>query len=148
MFQKYVSTGREKTCHWQKCLKTDKKWFPLAVKSVFTNWNAFKNTFPLDGKIKLAVAGVSQNGRKKWFLLARVSTSTSRNKVIFQKLELPLSANRKKIKIKEYCFNYTESWFPIAGMENSFKNKLLFDEKTASIDRNIQKIKENGCQYQ
>ena len=54
----------------------------------------------------------------------------------------------KKIKIKEYCFNYTESWFPIAGMENSFKNKLLFDEKTASIDRNIQKIKENGCQYQ
>ena len=33
-------------------------------------------------------------------------------------------------------------------MENSFKNKLLFDEQTASIDRNIQKIKENGCQYQ
>ena len=33
-------------------------------------------------------------------------------------------------------------------MENSFKNKLLLDEKTASIDRNIQKIKESGCQYQ
>ena len=44
----------------------------------------FTNTFPLDGKIKLSVAGVSENGRKKWFPLARKSVSTSRNKVIFQ----------------------------------------------------------------
>ena len=27
--------------------------------------NMFTNTFPLDGKIKLSVAGVSENGRKK-----------------------------------------------------------------------------------
>ena len=52
--------------------------------------------FPLDGKIKLAVAGVSQIGRKKWFPLARKSVSTSRNKVIFEKLNLPVSTNRKK----------------------------------------------------
>ena len=30
-------------------------------------------------------------------------------------------------------------------MDNSFKNTFLLDGKTASIDRNIQKIKENGC---
>ena len=41
------------------------KAFPLARKCVSTSQNAFKNTFPLDGKIKLAVAGVSEIGRKK-----------------------------------------------------------------------------------
>ena len=39
--------------------------FPLARKSLFSNQNIFENTFPPDGKIKLAVAGVSQNGREK-----------------------------------------------------------------------------------
>ena len=29
--------------------------------------DSFKNTFPLDGKIKLAVAGVSENGTKNGF---------------------------------------------------------------------------------
>ena len=42
-----------------------KEAFPLPSKSLFTYRNAFKNTFPLNGKIKLAVAGVSQNRRKK-----------------------------------------------------------------------------------
>ena len=36
-----------------------------------TDRNAFKNTLHLGGKIKLAVAGVYQNGRKRWFPLAR-----------------------------------------------------------------------------
>ena len=45
--------------------KIDQKAFPLARKSLSTNRNAFQNRFPLDGKIKLAVADVSQNGRKK-----------------------------------------------------------------------------------
>ena len=39
--------------------------FPLARKSLFAYWNAFKNTFPLNVKIKLAVAGVSQKKTKK-----------------------------------------------------------------------------------
>ena len=69
--------------------------FPLAKKSLSTR-NAFKNTFPQDGKIKL-VAGVSQNGRKKCFPLAKKPVSTSKNKVIFQKLDLPVSANRTEI---------------------------------------------------
>ena len=44
--------------------------------------------------------------------------------------------------MKEYCFNYTESWFPLAGMENSFKNTFLLDGKAATIDRNIKKSKQ------
>ena len=40
--------------------KEIKRAFPLARKCVSTSQNAIKNTFPLDGKIKLAVAGVSQ----------------------------------------------------------------------------------------
>ena len=49
--------------------------------------NLFTNTFPLEGKIKLSVAGESQNGRKKWFPLARKSVSTNENKVLFQKID-------------------------------------------------------------
>ena len=65
----------------------------------------FTNTFPLDGKIKLSVAGESQNGRKKWFLLARKLVSTSRNKVVFQKLDFPVvSTNRKKSPNKKILF--------------------------------------------
>ena len=74
-----------------------KKAVPLNTKCVSTSQNAFKNTFPLDGKIKLAVAGVSQIGKKKWFPLARKSVSTRRNTVILQKLDLPASTNGKKI---------------------------------------------------
>ena len=36
----------------------------------------FKNTFPLNVKIKVAVAGLSENRRKKWYPLARKSVST------------------------------------------------------------------------
>ena len=58
-------------CYLHKSLaerseKQIKTVYPLARKSLSTNRNAFKNTFPLYGKIKLAVAaGESQNGRKK-----------------------------------------------------------------------------------
>ena len=45
--------------------KKIKKVFPPARKSLSTNRNASENTFALDGKIKLAVPGASQNGRKK-----------------------------------------------------------------------------------
>ena len=65
---------------------------------------SFKNTFPLDGKIKLAVASVSKNGRKKWFLLARKSVSTSRNQVIFQKSDSPFSSIKKKYLNKLMVF--------------------------------------------
>ena len=46
-----------KTYHWQKCLKK--------IKSVSTSQNAIKNTFPLNGKIKLAVSGWSASNWKK-----------------------------------------------------------------------------------
>ena len=45
----------------------------------------FTNKFLLDGKIKLSVAGVSWNRRKKSFPLARKSVSTNKYKVIFKK---------------------------------------------------------------
>ena len=47
----------------------------------------FTNKFPLDGKIKLPVVRVSENERKIWFPPARKSVSTSKSKVIFQKLD-------------------------------------------------------------
>ena len=65
--------------------KQIKKAFPPARICVSTSQNAFNNTFPLDGKIKVAVAGVSQTGRKKWFPLARNSVSPSMYKNNFFK---------------------------------------------------------------
>ena len=44
----------------------------------------------------LAVAGVYQNGKKKWFPLARRLVATRRDSVIFQKLDIPVSTNRTK----------------------------------------------------
>ena len=81
-----------------------KKTFPPARKCVSSSQNAFKNTFALDGKIKLTVPGVSQIWRKKWFPLVRKSVSTSRTKVIFQKLDLPVSTYRKKTLNKRILF--------------------------------------------
>ena len=65
---------------------------------------SFKNTFPLDGKIKLAVARVSKNGKKKRFLLARKSVSTSRNQVIFQKSDSPFFSIKKNYLNKLMVF--------------------------------------------
>ena len=45
--------------------------------------------------------------------------------------------------MKEYCFNYTESWFPLAGMENSFKNTFLLDGK-AGISNKSKKMVVNS----
>ena len=77
--------------------------------------NLFKNTFPLDGKIKLPVAGVSENGRKKWFLLARKSISSSRYKIIFQNLDFPVSTSRKKSLNKRILFELNRKLVSIGG---------------------------------
>ena len=73
--------------------------FPLARKSLSTNWNTFKHTFPLDRKIKLALAGESQNRRrKKLFPLAGIG--------LFSKIGSPdFHKQNKNLEIKEYCFN-------------------------------------------
>ena len=53
----------------------------------------FTNMFPLDGKIKLSVAGVSENGRKKWFPLARKKPPSKR--ILFQ-VDRKLVSNDRK----------------------------------------------------
>ena len=108
--------------------------FPLARMN-----DLLKNKFTLDEK------ALTKNG-KKWFLLARKSVSTSRNKVIFQKLDLPVSANRKKTLNKRILFQLDRKSVSTSGNGELFKNTLLLNGKPASIDRNIQKIQENGCQ--
>ena len=77
---------------------------------------------------------------KKWFPLARKWVSISRNKVIFQKLDLPVSTNRKKSLNKKILFQIDRKSISISGMVNLFKNTFLLEGKTASIDTDIQKI--------
>ena len=53
----------------------EKNWFPIARKPVSTSqsegfvskihFQCLKNKFPFEGKVKLSVAGASENGRKK-----------------------------------------------------------------------------------
>ena len=92
--------------------------------------------FPLSGRIKLSVTGVSENGRKN-------IVSTSHKKV---SASMNLSKNGwkksgKNLQIKQCCFKQTKNWFPLAGVKNVFKKTFLLDEKTAYIGRNIWKIK-------
>ena len=68
LFQKQVSTRREKAITGRSIQKIDKKYgfywpensFPLIALQY-----SFKNTFLLDRKIKISVAGESINGRKE-----------------------------------------------------------------------------------
>ena len=73
--------------------------------------------FPLDGKLKLAVAGLPQNGRKKWFPLARKSVSTSRNKIIFQKFDCSVPTNKQKSLNKRILFQVDRKSVYTSGKE-------------------------------
>ena len=94
--------------------KIDKRC--VARKSLSANRNAFRNTFPLEGKIKLAVAGLSQN-RKKRFPLAR-------------KNQFPLAGIRLYFKNWSSRFPQTE--------QKSRNKRILFqlDRKSVSTSRN------------
>ena len=53
---------------WQECLENRYKndfQFPENLFPLTGMQESFKNAIPLDGKIKLSVAGVSENGRRK-----------------------------------------------------------------------------------
>ena len=51
--------------------KQIKQWLTIARESTLTNQNVgLVYMFPLSGRIKLSVTGVSENGRKKQFPLA------------------------------------------------------------------------------
>ena len=69
---KFTPDGK-KSFNYQEYLKNEKKKKDftshkvrfLAIKTGIQD--SFKNTLPLDGKIKLAVVGLSKNGRKNGF---------------------------------------------------------------------------------
>ena len=92
--------------------------------------DSFKNTLPRDGKIKLAVAGLSEERRKKWFSSAKKSVFSSRNKVIFHKLDFPVSTNRKKSLNKRILFQLNRK----SRMENSFKKTCLLEGKLLLLE--------------
>ena len=53
---------------WQECLENRYKndfQFPENLFPLTGMQESFKNAIPLDGKIKLSAAGVSENGRRK-----------------------------------------------------------------------------------
>ena len=54
---------------------------------------------------------------KKWFPLARKSFSARRNKVIFQKLNIPVSTNRKKFLNKKILFQPDRKSVSASGNE-------------------------------
>ena len=84
---------------------------------------------------------------KKWFPQAKKSVSTSSNKAIFQKLDLPVFTNRTEIsKLKNIVSTRQKVGFHQQEWKICLRIRFFQTEKTVSIDRNIQKIKENGWQ--
>ena len=88
---------------------------------------------------------------EKWFPLAKKSVSTSRNNVIFQKLDFPVSISRKKSLIKKDTVSRDTKSVSISAngefeQDGIWEWRILLDRKTASFDRNIWKIKQSGCQ--
>ena len=64
----------------------------------------FTNKFPLDGKIKLSMTGVSENGIKKWIPLAR-KFSLAGIRLFFRNWISPMvSTSRKKSPNKRILF--------------------------------------------
>ena len=75
--------------------------------------DSFKNMFPRDEKIKLAVAGVSENERRKWFSLATKSVLLAR--------------------IRLFIINCI-SWFPLLAEK---KKNLLFQLNRKSVSTRV-----------
>ena len=93
--RKSVATGRNKRLVQKVRIREMEKLLPmegifekLGQSGLQQPENLFPLTgmqdFPLAGKIKLAVAGAPGNGRKKWFLIARKSVSTTGTKLFFK----------------------------------------------------------------
>ena len=126
--------------HWDKCLKNrSKKVLPLARKSLSTNRDALKNAFPLDRKIKLAVAGIYQNRRKKsGFNQAKNQLPLTGIRLFFKNWISRFPQTEQKSLNEIILFQLDRKSVSTAGIENSFKKKFLSDGKTGSIYRNTQ----------
>ena len=81
-----------------------------------------ENKFTVDGKKALTTRCIGKMG-KKCFLLARKSVSTSRNKVIFQKSDFPVSTSRKKYLNKKKMFQLDKKCFHQREWSNMSNNK-------------------------
>ena len=85
----------------------------------------------LDGKIKLSVAEVSEDGRKKWFSPSRKSIFTLRNKFFFKNW---IFTSRKKSSNKKILCEVDRK---SVSTENLYKNTFVIDQKTADTGKNI-----------
>ena len=140
-FRNYVSTRGEKDYHWQKCLKIHKKAFPLARMGLKIR---FHQTEKQSQQWQECLKFEEKNGfhqPENQFLLIGI-------RLFFKNWIFRFPQTEKKTLNKRILFQLDRKSVSTTGMENSFKNTFLLDGKTASIDRNIQKIKENGCQQQ
>ena len=83
---------------------------------------SLKTTFSLNWKIKVAVPGVSENGRYKWFPLARKSVPSSRNQFIFQNLDFPVSTNnRESLNKRLISPKHMKWWLPLVEKSSLVK---------------------------
>ena len=131
----------KKNYHWQKCLKIDKKAFPLARKCVSTSQNAFKNTFWLDQK-KLSLTEMSKNQIKKRFHQSKMclkirfplakKTMNDRNVSEIDKRSISTSQKMRS--------HQSENAFPLARMR--FKKRFCRAEKQSQQWQEYLKLEE------
>ena len=101
--------------------------------------DSFKNCFH---KKNRAFAGLSENGRTKWFLIARKSVFTRWDKVIFHKLDFQVSTSRKNPLNERTLFQLNRE-----SVSTHVNAEFVYEGVSArgKTARNIWKIKENGC---
>ena len=129
--------------------KQMKKVFPLARNSLSTNPNAFRNTFPLDGKIKLAVAGVCLKMEgKNGFHQPENQFPPAGIRLFFKNWISRFPKTEQKSLDKRILFQLDRK-----SVSSSRNGEFVYEyvsirQKNCLIDRNTQKIKGNGCHQQ
>ena len=93
--RKSVATGRNKRLVQKVRIREMEKLLPMEQPENLFPLTGMQD-FPLAGKIKLAVAGAPGNGRKKWFLIARKSVSTTGTKLFLKIRLLDFHQQKKK----------------------------------------------------
>ena len=108
--EKNVFTRRKKNYHWQESLKNvEKKWFPLARKSVVhLQEKALKTMFQLKEKMpSLATVDCCQEIGKNSFHWpdSQLSSLSTFFENCFSKIPVMVSTSRNLTLIKKHCFH-------------------------------------------
>ena len=128
-FEKCFTPNSINGFHQLKNSSDQKTLFPLDIKSVPTIWikDLLKNAFPLRVKVLSTLKNlkISEHIKKADFHQQEYISSL---KIDCSQVSIIVSILRKKLGIKQYGFQWTKIFFPLAEVKDWVKN--MFQLKT------------------